>query len=196
MEKQRSNKVQINIVIFDGEYQKIKDYLDSVTGKPPVKVIVIKNDLSHIYAISEALKNNELVCMHADRFVEGSKTISCNFFGEPARFPAGPFVLAATFKVPVSFVFAFKETSTHYHFFASDPIHVKRTRDPKQTELAVQELLKKYLEEVEKNGLPLSGAMVQLLCFLERAGRIRFILFYFICNFTTPIIFHGKTESI
>ena len=30
-----------------------------------------------------------------------------------------PFVLASTFKVPVSFVFAMKEGLKHYHFFAS-----------------------------------------------------------------------------
>ena len=62
-------------MMFDGEHQQIKEYLDGVTGKANVHVIVIKNDLSHIYEISEALKNNELVCMHADRFIEGNKTI-------------------------------------------------------------------------------------------------------------------------
>ena len=81
-------------------------------------VIVIKEDLSHIYEISEALKKNELVCMHADRFLEGNKTLVGCLLGEKAKFPMGPFVLAATFKVPVSFVFAMKETSLHYHFFS------------------------------------------------------------------------------
>lgn len=113
-------ETKINIVIFDGEYQKIKEYLDSVTGKPPVNVIVIKNDLSHIYAISDALKNNEMVCIHADRFIEGNKTLTGELCGSKARFPMGPFLLAARFKVPVSFVFAIKETNLHYHFFASE----------------------------------------------------------------------------
>lgn len=111
---------RINIVIFDGEYQKIKEYLDAVTGKRAVNVIVIKNDLSHIYAINDALKNNELVCMHADRFIEGNKTLTGRLFGDKARFPMGPFLLAAKFNVPVSFVFAVKETNLHYHFFASE----------------------------------------------------------------------------
>ncbi len=109
----------INIVLFDGEYQQIKAYLDQVTGKRAVNVIVIKNDLSHIYAIDAAFKNNELICMHADRFLEGNKTLSARFCGDEARFPMGPFLLAATFKVPVSFVFAVKESKLHYHFFAS-----------------------------------------------------------------------------
>jgi predicted LPLAT superfamily acyltransferase len=110
----------INIVLFDGEDEQIKRYLEGVTGKRNVNIIVIKKDLSHIYAISEALNKNELVCMHADRFVEGNKTISTDFLGQSARFPMGPFLLAATFKVPVSFVFAVKESKLHYHLFASE----------------------------------------------------------------------------
>ena len=111
---------RINIVMFDGEHQKIKEYLNSVTGKTTANIIVIKNDLSHIFEIDAALKKNELVCMHADRFVEGNKTIEGNFLGSPAKFPLGPFLLAAKFKVPVAFVFALKETTLHYHFFSTE----------------------------------------------------------------------------
>jgi len=110
----------INVVMYDGEQQQIKEYLDSVTGKRNMNVIVIKNDTSHIFKINAALQNNEFVCMHADRFVAGNKTITGNFLGQYAKFPLGPFILAARFKVPVSFVFAMKESSTHYHFFATD----------------------------------------------------------------------------
>lgn len=109
----------IHIVMFDGEDRQIRDYMMEVTGKQAVNIILIKNDLSHIYAISEAFKNNELVCMHADRFLDGNKTLTADFLGDKARFPMGPFVLAAKFNTPVSFVFAFKETPRHYHFFAS-----------------------------------------------------------------------------
>lgn len=114
-------ETKINIVMYDGEHEKIKEYMTKVTGKMGVNVIVIKNDISHIYAINDALKNNELVCMHADRFMEGNKTLTSRFLGEDAKFPMGPFVLAAKFKVPVSFVFAMKESNLHYHFFASEP---------------------------------------------------------------------------
>ncbi len=110
----------INIVMYDGEHEQIKEYLEGVTGKRNMKIIIIKNDLSHIYAISDALNKNELVCMHADRFLAGNKTITTKFLGDEARFPMGPFLLASTFKVPVSFVFAVKESKLHYHLFASE----------------------------------------------------------------------------
>jgi predicted LPLAT superfamily acyltransferase len=137
---------RINIVMFDGEHRQIKEYMAAVTGKRNVNVILIKNDLSHIYEISDAFRNNELVCMHADRFIEGNKTLTSEFLGEAARFPMGPFVLAARFKVPVSFVFAMKETPLHYHFFASkikDYTHLSK-------EKLMQEMLNDFVGEMER----------------------------------------------
>ncbi|MEP7144433.1 MAG: lipid A biosynthesis acyltransferase [Ferruginibacter sp.] len=138
-------ETRIHIVIFDGEYQKIKEYLDAVTGKPAVNIIVIKNDLSHIYAINDAFKNNELVCMHADRFIDGNKKLTGELCGEKASYPMGPFLLAVKFKVPVSFVFALKESNLHYHFFASEIKEYGHL--PK--EMAMQEMLNDFAMEMD-----------------------------------------------
>ena len=138
-------ETRINIVLYDGEHQQIKEYLEGVTGKRNVNIIVIKNDLSHIYAISDAFSKNELVCMHADRFIEGNKIMTTDFLGEKARFPMGPFLLASKFKVPVSFVFAVKESKLHYHFFASG---IKDyTGLPKNEDM--QEMLTDFAMEME-----------------------------------------------
>jgi len=111
---------KINIVMYDGEDEQIKNYLDSVTGEKNFNVIYVKNDLSHIYKISEALSANQIVCMHADRFRPGNKTLQCKFLGEKARFPEGPFLLTLKLKVPVAYVYSFKESATHYHFFSTE----------------------------------------------------------------------------
>ena len=110
---------RINIVTFDGEDSGIKQYLESITGKSRINFIYIKEDMSHIFEISEAFLENELVCMPADRFLEGAKTVAVNFLGEKANFPQGPFLLACKFKVPVTFVYGMKESTWHYHFFSS-----------------------------------------------------------------------------
>ena len=135
----------INIVLYDGEQEQIKEYLEGVTGKRNVNIIVIKNDLSHIYAISDAFNKNELVCMHADRFLPGNKTLTADFLGQQAKFPMGPFLLAATFKVPVSFVFAAKESKLHYHFFASE---IKDYSNFGKGQL-MQEMLNDFAKEME-----------------------------------------------
>jgi predicted LPLAT superfamily acyltransferase len=137
---------RINIVLYDGEHEQIKEYLEGVTGKRNMHVIVIKNDLSHIYKISEALSNNELVCMHADRFMEGNKTLTAGFLGQPARFPMGPFLLASTFKVPVSYVFAVKESNFHYHLFASA---IKDYATVAKNDI-IPQMLNEYVCEIEK----------------------------------------------
>lgn len=137
---------RINIVLYDGEHQQIKEYLEGVTGKRNVNIIVIKNDLSHIYAISDALSSNELVCMHADRFIEGNKTLNAKFLGEEARFPMGPFLLASKFKVPVSFVFAVKESKYHYHFFAG----IIKDYSVFTKSAVMQEMLNDFAAELEK----------------------------------------------
>lgn len=135
----------INIVLYDGEDEQIKQYLDGVTGKRNVNIITIKEDLSHIYAISDAFNKNELVCMHADRFLPGNKTINTNFLGFPARFPLGPFLLASTFRVPVSYVFAVKESKLHYHLFASS---VKDYSTVGRKEI-INQMLMDYTTEME-----------------------------------------------
>ncbi len=110
---------RINIVMYDGEDAQIKNYLNNVTGKRTFNIIYVKNDLTHIFAIKQAIDAGEVVCMHADRFLPGNRTITCNFLGQEAHFPEGPFLLALKLNVPVAFVYAFKESTEHYHFYST-----------------------------------------------------------------------------
>ena len=138
---------KINVVMFDNEHQQIKQYLDNVTGGKNFNVIVIGRDMSHVYAISDALNRNELICLHADRFLEGSKTVTMPFLKGDAEFPLGPFQLSAGFNVPVSIVFAFKESAKHYHFFGSEIL----LRGEKETKTQFTEkLMKTFVNELEQ----------------------------------------------
>jgi len=132
----------LNIVMYDGEEANIKQYLEGSTSRN-FRVIFIKNDLSHIFKINEALLDNEIVCMHADRFLPGNKVITADFLGAPAAFPEGPFIMALKFRVPVAYVHAFKETATHYHFYSTPPKHFN------SKEHRVQDLVADYVENLE-----------------------------------------------
>ena len=136
---------RIHVVIFDGEDQGIKEYMESVVGKSVLNLIIIKDDMSHIFEISNALLNEEVVCMPADRYIENNKTATMQFLGEDARFPMGPFTLAAKFGVPVSFVYGMKESTFHYHLFASK---VKDYPDLEQ-DVLVQRMLADFVEDME-----------------------------------------------
>jgi predicted LPLAT superfamily acyltransferase len=137
----------VNIVMFDAEHEKIKHYLEGITGARKTKIILIKNNLSHIYEISAALENNELVCMHADRFLPGNKTMTFDFLGKPAQFPVGPFIIASSFNVPVTYVFGFKETDTHYHLYGTPPVFYEKGKE------GLKKAMQHYVSEVEKKTL-------------------------------------------
>jgi predicted LPLAT superfamily acyltransferase len=138
---------RINVVMYDGEHQQIKEYLERVTGGHKLNIILIKEDISHVYAMGEALQKNELICLHADRFMEGNKTRFHQLLGEDAQFPVGPFLLAASFRVPVSVVFAFKETKRHYHFFGSS---ILTRNDDESKEQFVTRLTSTFVQDFEQ----------------------------------------------
>jgi len=133
-----------NVVMYDGEHQKIKETLAKDGAVRPFNVIYIKEDMSHIYEMSAALARNEFICMHADRFLPGNRTIEHEFLGSLADFPLGPFVLASKLRAPVSFVFALKEHDTHYTFYAT-PAEVFEGRGMQGAE----RMLSAYVAELE-----------------------------------------------
>lgn len=129
----------ISILTRDSEDSAIKAYLGGVTKKSSIKLIFIKDDLSHIFEINAALARNELVCITGDRYIKGSKYLTEDLLNQVAKFPAGPFLLASRLKVPVLFVYVMKETNTHYHLF---------TRKAQAKHRDAQALLKEYTDSV------------------------------------------------
>ena len=140
----------VNIIMFDAEHQQIKGYLSDVYTNRRVNFIVIKEDYSHLQEIREAFDRGEIVAMHGDRFIEGNKVLSVNFLGKPALFPTGSVNLAARFGVPVSYVFAVKETRKHYHFYATPLRQVEFSTNLKKRELILREAVEAYVSELER----------------------------------------------
>jgi predicted LPLAT superfamily acyltransferase len=139
-----------NILMYENERENLKQYMDQIQTKKNVRIIAIKEgELGHMIELYNAFSRNELVVMHGDRFRDHTKTLEVPFLGRPAEFPAGPFLMASKFGVPVTFVFAVKEGDAHYHLFASEPVQLKRARTEEQTTTAVNDLLQRYLHEFE-----------------------------------------------
>ncbi len=141
---------KVHIIMLDAENEKIKNLINKNTGKRSFNVIPIKNDMSHLTLIKEAFDNNEFVAMHGDRFLEGTKNITCNFMGEKADFPSGPFYMSMKYGVPITFVSAVKETNTHYHFFATKPRIFKNFGKPKMRDEETKKILQLYIRNLEE----------------------------------------------
>jgi predicted LPLAT superfamily acyltransferase len=134
----------INIVMYDGEDAQMKQYMEQFDQNRSFNIIYIREDMSHIYEMSAALNRNEFICLHADRFRPGNRTVKRPFLGKEAEFPAGPFILASKLRAPVCFVFAFKERTFHYHFYA----HQWKTYEGRGTE-GMDRMLDDYVAILE-----------------------------------------------
>ncbi len=141
-------ETRVNIVMYEAEHQKIKELLDKEMNKS-AHIIPIKEDYSHLFKIREAFKNNEIVAMHGDRFLPGTNTVTINFMGREAQFPTGPLYLASKDAVPVSFVFTLKESSKHYHFYATPPKVYDYPSKIKTRKSDLRNMVKDYVSSLE-----------------------------------------------
>lgn len=82
-----------------------------------VNLIPVKDDMSHIFLLNDALGRGEVVGMPADRMFGSTKSVECRFFGATARFPIGPFLLAVERDVDATALFVMKESAKKYKVY-------------------------------------------------------------------------------
>ncbi|SEL69227.1 LpxL/LpxP family acyltransferase [Parapedobacter koreensis] len=131
----------IHLVTTDEEQRAIKSYLASIMAKPKTGFIVVKDDLSHVFEINRVIDQKDMICFTGDRFVGGAKTLTANFLGQPARFPAGPFLISSRLSTPVLFVYVMRERHKHYHLYARTAVFDHRD---------AQSLLHAYTRSIEQ----------------------------------------------
>lgn len=108
---------KLNIVMYDAEYEKIKEAVHAHASDAGFRVIPVNgNSIENILKIKYALDNGEYVCFQGDRYIDSDNTLEMNFLGKEARFPAGPFIVAAKMKKPVVFYYAVREKGRRYRF--------------------------------------------------------------------------------
>lgn len=108
---------RLNALVFNGETATVMENRAALFGQTNVRMVPVSEDLSHIFTLNGALADGEIVSMPGDRVFGSRKTVECRFFGETAKFPAGPFTLAVQREVPVLTVFAMKEKRREYKVF-------------------------------------------------------------------------------
>ena len=119
----------LNVVMLDAEAQAIKavhDRFGAAANTP--KIIAINRGEFPALSVLGALRRGELVALHGDRIID-ERWVWCDFFGRPAPFPTGLFLIAAAARVPLVLTFGFKEGTNHYHFIAEQPRIIDVPRD-------------------------------------------------------------------
>jgi len=102
--------------------------------------------LAHaLWPISRALARNELVCVGGDRVFRGH-SLTADYFGHPAEFPAGPARLAARKGTPTIPAVMIRKSRGHFKLVFGSPIWPGEGDE----ESKAQEILNKYVRFLEK----------------------------------------------
>lgn len=151
MAGRKSDRIRktLNLLMLDEEHRRIKDLLESVMKERNIRIIPLKDDLSHLIEIRKVLDSGELVAIHGDRYRDGAKTIPADIMGRPARLPEGPFYLALRMGAPVSFAFAMKAGNKRYHFHATPPKSYPAPKGRRISEEDLQSIARDYVIALE-----------------------------------------------
>ena len=83
-----------NTLVFFGEKQSIMDYRNQMFADTNIRMIPVKEDMSHLFLIDHALQQGETVSMPADRILGSKKALKVTLLGADAQIPMGPFSVA------------------------------------------------------------------------------------------------------
>ena len=90
-----------------------------VLGHHNIRMIPVKEDMSHLFLVNEALDNNEIMSMPADRIIGSAKFVTSVFMDAEAHFPAGPLSVATMKGQDVLAVNVMKTSAKHYKVYVA-----------------------------------------------------------------------------
>lgn len=122
-----SEQKPFHALVYGGETATVMSNRVRIFGGNNIDLIPISDDMSHVFAMSKALADGDILSMSGDRVFGSNKTCRCSFLGSEAAFPIGPYVLARQREVNVLAVFVMKESTENYR------VIIKRLLSPSQT---------------------------------------------------------------
>ena len=129
---------RFNALVYAGETATVMENRQKMLSQNNMSMIPVKEDMSHLFLLNNAIDNGEIVSMPADRIFGSQKAVECQFFGEKARFPMGAFALASKKNVAMLAVFVMKESYKTYHAY------VRGIRNAQDFADNLEEIVRKY----------------------------------------------------
>ena len=118
---------RITHVVMEAESDpRLERLLRAASG--PVRFITRRSP-TDVLGLIGALRRGEIVAMQGDRALGGRGDMAVPFFGEAARFPLGPFVLARATGAPILPAFCVLREDRRYETQLREAIHVERGRE-------------------------------------------------------------------
>jgi predicted LPLAT superfamily acyltransferase len=144
---QQAGMPPVSLVMYEDNARELRAAIDEINPAFAMRVIALGR-IDSMLQVEQALDAGGFVGVLADRTLQGERTVSCPFFGAPARFPVGPFRIAALLKRPVVLMLGIYRGGRRYdiHFETlADFSQIDRT----QRDRAVNDALMNYVTRLE-----------------------------------------------
>jgi predicted LPLAT superfamily acyltransferase len=144
------DELTVNILGHFANAKMINALFERLDPGAAARVIHIAPDsVDFIFKVQERIMAGEFIAVLGDRTGIHEKTIVVDFFGRPARFPTGPFTMAALLKCPVLLTFGLYSEPNRYDLycepFADKIVLPRRNRDE-----ALRELVQQFAHKLEE----------------------------------------------
>lgn len=143
------DRIQINILGHFENARMINELLSRLDPDKAATVIHIGDDpVGQMARVHDRIEAGDFVALLGDRTGLNEKTVEVTFFGQPAEFPAGPFLLASLMKCPVYLVFGLYRAPNRYDLSCepfADKLHLPR-RDRQQ---GLRDVVQRYADRLE-----------------------------------------------
>ena len=143
------DRLQIHILGHFANARMINELLSRLDPARAAKVVHIGDDPVGVMArVHDRVAAGDFVAVLGDRTGLNERTVEVPFFGAPARFPAGPFLLASLLRCPVYLVFGLYRRPDRYDLFCepfADSLHLPR----KHRDEALRDVVRRYAERLE-----------------------------------------------
>jgi predicted LPLAT superfamily acyltransferase len=107
----------VNLVVLQNEVERVQRLFDRMLLTQSFRVLPASADLSSSLSIMNALRQGEIVVFNGDRAIAETTSAEVPFFGRPADFPTGPYLMALMTGAPVIQTFAMRDGVDRYRFF-------------------------------------------------------------------------------
>ncbi len=104
-------------LVFMGETETMMMNRQKMFQENNIEMVPVSPDMSHIFALNNALRDGHIVSMPGDRVFGSPKALTCDFMGGHCDLPMGPFQMAVTREVPIVPVFIMKERWDTYRVY-------------------------------------------------------------------------------
>lgn len=131
-------------LVFMGETETMMMNRQKMFQENGIIMVPVSEDMSHIFALNNALRDGDVVSMPGDRVFGSTKALTVNFLKGTADLPMGPFQMAVSRELPIVPVFIMKENWNTYRVF-SNIIFPDATLGKK---VQMQQLAQQYADQI------------------------------------------------